>query len=232
MNGTPIAGAKSCQFQISQDFLTACAPTASRTKQKIPTTYDWSMSVDCLLPNSNLSVDLTDKLIAGTLVLLTFTDKSGNNRAGYAYVKSCSESGSVGSLATFTASFEATGPLYKYLELNNWENTDECDGWELSNYNNSLKYIWEQQGQQVEVSCWVNGFTLPENGKLILYTNDVWGLYNVGLNTVLTWLDALNYNSLQNSYTAWGDGMKTVDVSAGTYTIVNNNKHKILYLYE
>ena len=114
IDGAPVAGAKSCQFKISQDFINVCSPSSSRTLNKIPTTYDWSASVDCLIPSSTLSVSLADKLIAGTQVLLTFTDGSGQNRAGWVYVKNCDESGPVGSLATFNASFESSGELYKY----------------------------------------------------------------------------------------------------------------------
>ena len=39
INGTqqPIAAAKSGDFDISQDFIKACAPNSGRTFQKIPT---------------------------------------------------------------------------------------------------------------------------------------------------------------------------------------------------
>ena len=114
LDGVAIAGAKSCRLSISQEFLKACSPTASRTFDKIPTTYDWGVSADCLIPASTLSVSLTDKLIAGTKCMLTFTDGSGQNRAGWVYVKNCDEAGPIGSLATFSASFESTGELYKY----------------------------------------------------------------------------------------------------------------------
>ena len=114
LDGVAIAGAKSCDIDINQEFIKTCSPTASRVYDKQPTTYDWGVSVGCLIPSSSLSVSLTDKLIAGTKCLLTFTDGTGQNRAGFVYVKSCKESGSIGSLATFSASFESSGELYKY----------------------------------------------------------------------------------------------------------------------
>lgn len=117
LDGVAVAGSKSCSLQLSQNFIEACAPNSGRVHEKIPTTYEWSVSVDCLVPNSNLPVSLKDKLIAGTKCLLTFTDGDGDNRAGFVYVKSCDESGTVGSLATFKASFEPSGALYKYQEL-------------------------------------------------------------------------------------------------------------------
>lgn len=118
LDGVAVAAAKTCSLDLDQSFLEACSPVSGRTHTKIPTTYDWGVSVDGLIANnSSPTVNLDDKLIAGTKCLLTFTDGSGNRRAGFVYVKSCKESGPVGGLATYSASFKSTGPLYKYQEL-------------------------------------------------------------------------------------------------------------------
>lgn len=114
LDGVAIAGAKSCKLNVSQSFLEVCSPTEARVMDKVPKTYDWDISVDCLIPSSNLSVSLTDKLIKGTKCFVTFTDGSNQRRAGFVYVKNCDEGGNVGSLATFSASFESSGALYKY----------------------------------------------------------------------------------------------------------------------
>ena len=115
IDGVAVAAAKTCSLDIDQSFLEACSPVSGRTHTKIPTTYNWGVSVDGLVANnSSPTVSLQDLLIAGTKCLLTFTDGSGNLRAGYVYVKSCKESGPVGGLATFSASFESTGELYDY----------------------------------------------------------------------------------------------------------------------
>ena len=116
LDGVAVAGAKSCKLNLSQNFKEVCSPTEARVMEKIPTTYDWGISVDCLIPSSNLSVSLTDKLIKGTKCFITFTDGSGQNRAGFVYVKNCDEGGNIGSLATFSASFESSGALYKYTQ--------------------------------------------------------------------------------------------------------------------
>ena len=147
IDGTPIAGAKSCQLQLSQDFLQYCSPTESRVMGKLPTTYDWGMSVRGLIPSSTQTVSLADKLVAGTRVLLTFTDGSGQNRAGFAYVKSCDEDGSVGSLATFSASFEADGALYKYTTYNNGTFAQEGQGFELGIVNNRIIFDYDEIGR-------------------------------------------------------------------------------------
>ena len=131
IDGTTIAATKSCRFSISQNFLTVCSPDSGRAKGKVPTDYDWGISVDCLIPSSSLPKSLSDILIKGTKVLLTFTDGSNQNRAGWAYVKSCEQSGSVGSLATFSASFESTGDLYDY-EIKRTEEFNEGHGMLMS----------------------------------------------------------------------------------------------------
>jgi hypothetical protein len=111
---TRVAAAKSCTISVSQEFIQVCAPTERRVLSKIPTTYDWSMSVNGLVASSTEPNNLMDLLLAGTRVMLTFTDGSNQKRAGYAYVASCEESGSIGSLTTFSVQFESDGPLYKY----------------------------------------------------------------------------------------------------------------------
>lgn len=117
LDGVAVAAAKTCSFDLDRSFLEACSPISGQVHIKIPTTYDWGVSVDGLIANSSgPTVSLQDKLIAGTKCLLTFTDGSNNRRAGFVYVKSCKESGPVGGLATYSASFESTGPLYLYTE--------------------------------------------------------------------------------------------------------------------
>ena len=52
LDGVAIAAAKSCRVSISQSFIQACSPTSGRVMTKIPTSYDWSISVDCLIASS------------------------------------------------------------------------------------------------------------------------------------------------------------------------------------
>lgn len=232
IDGVPVAGSKSCQFQISQNFIQACAPTEGRTKRKIPTDYDWSISVDCLIPISTLSVSLVDKLIAGTRVLLTFTDGSGQNRAGFAYVKSCDEGGSVGSLATFSASFETDGELYKYIAYNNGTYPIEGEGFELGIVNNDIYFDYDGQRQGgpyvVEVSPnW--------SGTVMIFTNDVWAvLGNVSASDVGHMMGHADSQSLEGDTTKFGDSPSTytLDMQEQLCTIVCNTKPIVLFLYE
>ena len=207
IDSVPVAGAKSCQFQISQKFINVCSPTAIRVLNKKPTTYDWSMSVDCLIPISTLTVSLVDKLIAGTRVLLTFTDGDGDNRAGWAYVKSCDEAGSVGSLATFSASFEADGELYKYSAYNNGSFPQEGEGFLLGIDNNGIRFDYDQQRQG---GPYVVEVAPNTQGTVLIFTNAVWAvLGNMDLADVLSAMDRGDSQLLEEDTTKYGNSPST-----------------------
>lgn len=106
----PIAAAKSGDFDISQDFIKACAPNSGRTFQKIPTTYEWSVSSDCLMATSQYAKQLIDAVRNGTKYTLQFI-VCGFKVVGDVYVKSCRIQSSKGSLAKLAVSFESSGPL-------------------------------------------------------------------------------------------------------------------------
>ena len=112
INGTqqPIAAAKSGDFDISQDFIKACAPNSGRTFQKIPTTYDWSVSCDCLMATSQYAKQLIDAVRNGTKYTLQFI-VCGFKVVGDIYVKSCRIQASKGNLSKLSVSFESSGDL-------------------------------------------------------------------------------------------------------------------------
>jgi len=233
IDGTAIAGAKSCSFEISQEFLKVCSPTASRVFDKIPTTYDWGVSVDGLIANnSSPTVSLQDRLIAGTKCLLTFTDGSGNRRAGFVYVKSCKESGSVGDLATYSASFESTGPLYKYNTYKSQEFITGREGGFSVNpisFNNDRHYrIWEAS------------FTTSVKGKLkVRYYDDVSIVTNLSYNVAKNALANNDYQTLVAAAIEVNDNDEIlIDVPAGSYTILFNAYYteipytQVIFLHE
>ena len=106
----PIAAAKTGDFDISQDFIKACAPNSGRTFQKIPTTYDWSVSCDCLMTTSQYAKQLIDAVRNGSKYTLQFI-VCGFKVVGDVYVKSCRIQSSKGSLAKLAVSFESSGDL-------------------------------------------------------------------------------------------------------------------------
>lgn len=221
LDGVAIAGAKTCSLQLSQNFIETCSPDSGRVHEKKPTTYDWSVSVDCLVPNSNLPVSLKDKLIAGTKCLLTFTDGDGDNRAGFVYVKSCDESGNIGSLATFNASFEPSGPLYKYTRYTP-TSFSESQNVALTIYNNTMIYEWRQGDGLVGVQI------TSYFGRNQLYIRNPylvnWGLYKAPFNTIKEYLFNSSSADLNSRLVNLGakDAIITIDLNT-SYTFLANN---------
>ena len=113
----PIAAAKSGNLDVSQDFIRVCAPTEGRTFRKIPTTYDWSISCDCLMATCQYAKMLLDAQRNGTELTLQFI-VLGFKVVGSAYVKSCNIATTKGNLAKLNVSFESSGPL---VDDNSWD---------------------------------------------------------------------------------------------------------------
>ena len=224
LDGVAIAGAKSCKFNASQDFIKACSPTSGRVNKKIPTTYDWGVSCDCLIPSSNLPTDLTDKLIAGTRCLLTFTDKSGQFRAGWVYVKNCDQGGTVGSLATFSASFESDGALYKYL-YNETFTEGEKTIMRINNDSIQLGSSLINNVYGVQISG-ISKVTLVANG-VVAITN---APFNAAMKAQFEMRDPpiINNNLVFAAVVGQNETTVTLD-STKTYTILSNGRCLILY---
>jgi len=102
-----VAACKSCSFDISQNFISACSPTSGRVKKKIPTDYDWSVSCDCLVANPQYTKQWIDACKNGTELTLQFL-MVGFKIVGKAFVKSCKANGAKGSLANLSVQFEGS----------------------------------------------------------------------------------------------------------------------------
>ena len=106
----PIAAAKSGDLSIDQSFIQACAPTEGRTFRKIPTTYDWSVSCECMMTTTAYAKLILDALRNKTELTLQFI-VGGFKVIGSVFVKSCNITSTKGSLAKLNISFESSGPL-------------------------------------------------------------------------------------------------------------------------
>lgn len=113
----PIAAAKSGDLDVSQDFIKACSPTDGRTFIKIPTTYDWGVSCDCLMTTTDHAYRFISAVRNGTKYTLQFI-VGGFKLKGDVYVKSAKITATKGSLAKLAISFESSGPL---LDGTGWD---------------------------------------------------------------------------------------------------------------
>lgn len=116
----PVAANKSCDLEVSQDFIDACAPNEGRTLISIPTTYKWDVSCDCLMSTTQYAKMLIDAVRNGTKFTLQFL-VCGFKVKGDAYIKSCNIKASKGSLAKLAVTFKTSGPL------------TDADGWDFIN---------------------------------------------------------------------------------------------------
>ena len=113
----PIAANKSCDLDVSQDFIKACAPNEGRTFRKIPTTYDWGVSCDCLMSTTQYAKLLLDAVRNGTKFTLQVL-VLGFKVKGDVYIKSCRITATKGSLAKLAITFETSGPL---VDAQGWD---------------------------------------------------------------------------------------------------------------
>jgi hypothetical protein len=218
LDGVAVAAAKTCSLDMDQSFLEACSPVSGRTHTKIPTTYDWGVSVDGLVANnSSPTVNLEDKLIAGTKCLLTFTDGSGNRRAGFVYVKSCKESGPVGGLATYSASFESTGPLYKYQELS-FGTIQGGDTFAIRVVDGEITYDFQASGTETL------GLQVTPSTKSVLFVNisEDWAVFKNTLAQIEVFIQQGHDDYLNESLVTCGwRNSKAIPLETGqAYTVL------------
>lgn len=236
LDGVAVAAAKTCSLDLDRSFLESCSPVSGQVHTKIPTTYDWGVSVDGLIANSSSpTVSLEDKLIEGTKCLLTFTDGSGNRRAGFVYVKSCKESGPVGGLATYSASFESTGPLYKYMQVNLYfdQGTDGC---KLVAAGSNLEYDFRVPSQD---GVALADLRIPKKGYLYVPTSEVWAIFHseTASNISQSFYYA-NEEVLDRYYYKYNEGGVTIlpidpdDMHTYNYVVACNEKTTAIFLYE
>lgn len=220
IDGVAVAGAKSCNFGMSQDFIKACSPVNGRVLTKIPTTYKWSLSCDCLVPNSIFANRAVDMIKEGTKCFVTFTDGQGFRRCGDAYIKSCDYAGSIGSLATFKVTFEPSGPLQTYLAPEP-EPFTEGNGIELIAQGDS---DFSLDGSET-LNTYGVGFTITKTANVTVKSRANWAFINIPF-------DADTKDAVRHADTRPFDGKskitgtnnKTFQLTAGTYTILMTNQ--------
>jgi len=115
LDGTPLAGSKSCSVDMQQSFLQVASPTSGRWEESVPERLSWKITSDGLLVEPANFNTLKAAMDNGTQVLIRFYDTNfGINQSGYAYIESLDYAASVGSLARYSVSLRGTGTLDSY----------------------------------------------------------------------------------------------------------------------
>jgi predicted secreted protein len=111
VNGTAIAGARSCDINISGEEIEAASVTQSKWREFITGREEWSMTCNHLLPASGTPLRSSVDMVNTTVTIRMESGRYGDVLTGKAIVKSWRTTGTLGNLAQGTFSFRGSGPL-------------------------------------------------------------------------------------------------------------------------
>jgi len=218
LDGIPIAAARTCKLNLEQEFIEACSPADSRVILSIPTLYRWGVSVDGLVGyiGNEYSSVLANRLKRGTKCLITFTDNVLQQRAGWVYVKNFDQTGTVGSVATYSASFQPTGPLYDYGTVNPSTMQNNLT---LTAINIDIGYNFDSESHTLGT-----GITTVTEETLFVRVNTDWVLYNLPFADVVTAITNRDTATLNAKVWAFGNSQYPMD----TITLPENTTASIV----
>lgn len=111
VNGTAIAGARSCDINISGEEIEVANTTKDKWRVFITGREEWSVTCNHLLPASGTPLRSSAAMVNTTVTIRMESGRSGDVLAGQAIVKSWRATGTLGNLAQGTFSFRGSGPL-------------------------------------------------------------------------------------------------------------------------
>lgn len=104
-----IAGAKSCEINISADTIEKCSPTSGQWREYVAGRKGWTLNVSYLVSTGELP---SSKNMVGTIVTLKMTERTnGTPIQGTAIVQEWRVVGTLGNLATGAFKFVGSGAL-------------------------------------------------------------------------------------------------------------------------
>lgn len=111
VNGTAIAGARSCDINISGEEIEVANTTKDKWRVFITGREEWSVTCNHLLPASGTPLRSSTAMVNTTVTIRMESGRSGDVLEGQAIVKSWRATGTLGNLAQGTFSFRGSGPL-------------------------------------------------------------------------------------------------------------------------
>ena len=109
VNGTAIAGAKSCRLQISGEHIERASATNADWREFIAGRKTWTVACDHLLPRTGTPLRSSAAMVNTVVTLTVGVDQ--DTLSGSAIVKTWEVSGAVGTLAVGSFQFQGSGPL-------------------------------------------------------------------------------------------------------------------------
>lgn len=111
VNGTAIAGARSCDINISGEDIEVASSTQSKWREFLAGREEWSVTCNHLLPAAGTPLRTSKEMVNTTVTIRMESGRSGDVLEGQAIVKSWRSTGTLGNLAQGTYSFRGSGPL-------------------------------------------------------------------------------------------------------------------------
>ena len=111
VNGTAIAGARSCAINISGEEIEVANTTKDNWRVFITGREEWSVTCNHLLPASGTPLRSSKNMVNTTVTIRMESGRYGDVLTGQAIVKSWRTTGTLGNLAQGTFSFRGSGPL-------------------------------------------------------------------------------------------------------------------------
>ena len=111
VNGTAIAGARSCDINISGEEIEVASATQSKWREFLTGREEWSVTCNHLLPASGTPLRSSKEMVNTTVTIMMESGRYGDVLTGQAIVKSWRTTGTLGNLAQGTFSFRGSGPL-------------------------------------------------------------------------------------------------------------------------
>ena len=219
-----LAASNSCEVDVNTDFIEVASPTDGAWKQYVPTYLSWGLSASSLLAYPETYNTLFNYQTNKTKLTARFFDPElGLYYKGDVYISNLRNTGTVGSLAKISLTFQPTGPLTPATV-----NTISCSD--------------EQIGKTI---VWANGqptLLASEEGKSIKYTELTLTALKTSIKTkhaktivfkesatsVITkiYQGVSMSELLSTAVLVDGVGGKSVIVDASTYTVLINGENQ------
>lgn len=111
VNGTAIAGAKSCEVNVSGEDIEVSGATQGTWREFIAGREEWSVSCGHLIPAVGTPLRTHAQMVNTVVTLTIESDMDGDVLTGQALVKQWKATGALGNLAQGAFTFKGTGPL-------------------------------------------------------------------------------------------------------------------------
>lgn len=135
VGGTAIASAKTCGIILECDLIET-ATTDAGTRTFIVARYTWRMTADCLLTSIKNAIESV-----GETVVVEFGTDAGSRPSGTAIWKDCKITGTRGSMATCSVTFQGSNNLSRALSDLFWGTVNS--EYVTTSNGEKIRILWE-----------------------------------------------------------------------------------------